>query len=168
MITKKMIESLNEQINKEIYSGYLYLSMGAYAASIGLNGAANWFSAQVGEELIHAKKIYDYVNKQGARVMLKAIDEPIKDFSSAKDLFEKTLEHEKKVTKLIANLVEFAKEQKDKEVESFLQWFVKEQVEEEESAAEILEKFNLAGEDKNELLKIDNQLAARVFAWPEN
>ena len=158
---KEMVESINEQINKEIYSGYLYLSMAAYAESTGLKGVSNWFINQMQEELVHAKKFYDYINEQSERVILKAIDGPSKDFSGAKDLFEKTLKHEKKVTERIHKLVEEAKKKKDITTERFLEWFVKEQVEEEESASKILNKFNIAGENKNEILKIDSELSTR-------
>lgn len=163
MINKKMTDSINEQINKEIYSGYLYLSMAAYSASIGLNGVANWFRAQLQEEMAHAQKFYDYVIQQGGRVVLKAIDEPPKDFKDARDLFQKTLEHEQMVTKRINNLVTLAKKENDHATETMLQWFVTEQVEEEANPTEILQKLDLIGKDGNGLLMIDSQLATRVF-----
>jgi len=161
MLSKKMLEGLNEQINKEIYSAYFYLGMSAYAASLGSNGVANWFYIQWKEELVHTKKMFDYVHKQGERVSLKAIDEPPQDFSSVRDLFAKTLAHEKKVTGLINNLVDLARKENDKETEDFLQWFVKEQVEEEATPAGILDKLNQAGKDKKALTEIDNELAGR-------
>lgn len=161
MLSKKMLESLNEQINKEIYSAYFYLGMSAYAASTGLNGFANWFYTQWKEELGHAKRIFDYVHRQGARVTLKAIDAPPQDFSSGADLFEKTLAHEKKVTGLIHNLVNLAKEESDLATEDFLQWFVKEQVEEEATPAGILKKIKNAGSEEKGLSEVDVQLAAR-------
>jgi len=167
MISKKMIESLNQQINREIYSAYLYLSMAAYASSVGLNGFANWFNVQVKEELTHAEKFYNYVNQQGGRVKLKTIEQPPGDFSSAVDLFQKTLAHEKKVTKMIGDLVNLAKKEKDHATETFLQWFVTEQVEEEANAIENLQKLNLVGKDGNGLLMIDSQLATRVFVAPQ-
>jgi len=167
MLSKKMIESLNEQINKELYSAYLYMSMASYASSIGLNGFANWFLVQVKEELSHAEKFYAYVIKQAGRVIAKAIDEPPSDFSSALDLFKKTLEHEQKVTKRIHNLVSHARKEEDHSTDAFLQWFVTEQVEEESNASELLQKLNLIGKDVNGLLTIDNQLATRVFVPPQ-
>jgi ferritin len=167
MISNKMIESVNEQINKEIYSAYFYLGMASYALTLGLNGVANWFNVQVQEELAHARKLYGYVNEQGGRVMLKAIDEPPQDFSSVLDLFEKTLAHEKKVTGLINNLVSQAKSESDHATEIFLQWFVSEQVEEESNATELVQKFKLVGNDGNGLLMIDKDLAARVFIPPQ-
>lgn len=163
MISRTMLESLSEQMNKEVWSGYFYLSMATYTDSIGLHGIANWFVMQMKEELMHAQKFYDYINEQGQRVILKAIDEPPKDFSSAKELFEKTLAHEKKVTGLIHKLVEQAKKENDKDTEKFLEWFVKEQAEEEATPAKILKKVEAAGEDRAKILELDKELNARTF-----
>src|SRR3989338_1925877 len=167
MISKKMEASLNEQLNKELYSAYLYLSMAGYSYFCGLNGFANWFNVQLQEELMHAKKFYDYIHQQASKIVLKSIDEPPKDFLGSSDLFEKTLEHEKKVTKRINDLVDLARKDGDHATEAFLQWFITEQVEEESSAAEILQKLNLIGKDGAGLLTIDSQLAARVFVPPQ-
>lgn len=161
MLSRKILESLNEQINKEIYSAYFYLGMSAYAMSIGLKGFANWFHVQWKEELDHAKKIFDYVHQQGQRVTLKAIDQPPQDFSSGPDLFERTLTHEKNVTKLIDNLVKLAQAENDQATYDFLQWFVKEQQEEMATPAEILKKIHEVGEDKKGLLETDRELAIR-------
>jgi ferritin len=161
MLSKKMLEALEEQINKEIYSGYFYLGMSAYAAFNGLPGVANWFYGQWKEELEHAKKMFDYAHKAGNRVTLKAIDVPPQDFSSAADLFEKTLNHEKKVTGLINNLVDVAKKENDKATEDFLQWFVKEQKEEEATPATILKRIQAAGSDASKFSEVDQQLARR-------
>jgi len=167
MLSEKMIKSLNGQINKELYSAYLYLSMAAHSTSIGLNGFANWFNVQVKEELTHAEKFYNYVNQQSGKVVLEAIDEPDKDFSSPADLFKRTLEHEQKVTKMINNLVDLAKKQNDHATETFLQWFVTEQIEEEANATENVQKLKLVGKDGNGLLMVDSQLATRVFVPPQ-
>ena len=161
MISDKMVKSLNHQINREIYSAYFYMGMAAYAASVDMNGTANWFTAQVKEELVHAQKMYDYVNRQGARVALEAIEEPPQDFSSVTDLFAKTLTHEKNVSAMINDLVTLAASEKDAETEEFLQWFVKEQVEEEATPAGILDK--LKGKDEAEIKDVDNELAKRVY-----
>ena len=166
MINKKMTDSINEQINKEIYSGYLYLSMAAYSASIGLNGVANWFRAQLQEEMAHAQKFYDYVIQQGGRVVLKAIDEPPKDFKDARDLFQKTLEHEQMVTKRINNLVTHAKKENDHATETMLQWFVTEQVEEESTADEIIQKMKLMKDAPGGLFMLDQELTKRMFVSP--
>ncbi len=161
MISEKIAESINHQINREIYSAYFYLGMAAYADSANLKGVAHWFKSQVKEELFHAEKMYDYVNQQGRRVNLEAIEQPPQDFSSAADLFEKTLAHEKKVTQMIHGLVELAKAENDTQTQDFLQWFVKEQVEEEATPAGILKNMNLKGQDGKGVSEINEQLAKR-------
>lgn len=166
MLSNKMIKAINSQINREIYSAYLYLGMASYSVSEGLNGVANWFNIQVQEELSHAQKMYDYVNQQGGRVILLDIEQPPQDFSSAKDMFEKTLAHEQIVTGLINKLVDLAKEEKDHATEIFLQWFVTEQVEEEANATEIIQKISLMGSDGNGLYMIDSELGKRVYTPP--
>lgn len=167
MLSKKMIDAINEQINWEIFSGYLYLGMSSYASSEGYMGIANWFSIQVKEELSHAQLMYDYVNQQGGRVMLKEIKKPEQKFKSAKELFELTLEHEKIVTGRINDLLDLARKEKDHASEIFLQWFVTEQVEEEANATDILSKFKIMGTDGSGLYLIDAELAKRVFNPPQ-
>ena len=166
MLSKKMVKSINRQINREMYSAYLYLGMASYASSEGLNGVVNWFNVQVQEELSHAQKMYNYLNQQSERVMLEAIEEPPQDFKSITDLFKKTLEHEKIVTGLINNLVDIARVQKDHASEIFLQWFVTEQVEEESNATDILQKLKLMGSDGNGLFMLDSELGKRVYTPP--
>ncbi|MCQ9206695.1 MAG: ferritin [Omnitrophica bacterium] len=161
MLSEKMAKSLNEQHNREIYSGYFYLGMSAYAASSGLSGFAHWFFQQWKEELIHAKKFMDYIIKRKNRLVLLPIEEPPQDFSSGEDLFNRTLNHERNVSKLIAGLVEMAKDENDRETCEFLQWFVKEQVEEETTPAGILKKIRAEGKDEKALSAIDCQLAGR-------
>ena len=158
MISDKMIKALNHQANRELYSAYLYVGMASYATDKGLKGTANWFTAQMKEELTHAQKIYAYVNQQGSKVTLEPIEEPPQDFSSVTDLFKKTLGHEKKVTGMINDLVALAVEEKDAETEKFLQWFVKEQVEEEATPAGILKEIEGEGETE-----VDSKLAKRIF-----
>jgi len=167
MIGKKMIDEINSQINRELYSPYFYLGMSSYAAEQGLKGVASWFYVQVQEELFHAQKMYDYVNQQGARAMLDTIEKPPQVFKSIKELFEKTLSHEKQVTSYINELVDLARSEKDHATEIFLQWFVSEQVEEEASAMDILQKFNLMGDDKQGLFMIDSELGLRTFTPPQ-
>jgi ferritin len=166
MLSEKMLKSINHQINREHYSAYLYLSMASYATAEGLNGFANWFTVQMKEEIFHAEKMYNYVNQQGGRVLLEAVEQPPSDFSSMLDLFEKTLEHEKGVTTMINNLVKLAREEDDYATESFLQWYVTEQVEEEASPSEIIQKLKFIGKDGRGLLMIDKDLATRVFTVP--
>jgi len=163
MLSEKMVDALNRQINNEIYSAYLYMSMSAYSAYIGLKGFSNWFMVQYREEMVHAMKIYDYINEQGAQVKLMAIKEPPASFSSPLDMFEKTLEHEKFITESINELVDLAASEKDHATEIFLHWFVTEQVEEEANDMEIITKLKLIGEQGSGLFMIDKELAARVF-----
>ena len=166
MLSEKMRDALNTQINREIYSAYLYLSMSAYSTSIGLKGFANWFMVQYNEEMSHAMKLYDYVNNQGGQIKLMAIDEPPTAFESVLDMFEKTLTHEKKVTAYINELVDIAIEEHDHATGIFLQWFVTEQIEEEGNDNDIIARLKLIGEDGNGLLMLDKELAARVFTPP--
>jgi ferritin len=161
-LNEKMQEALNEQINKEMYSSYLYLSMSAYSSSIGLKGFAHWFEVQVEEENIHAMKLFDYINDQGGRVKLKEIKEPPMEFGTPMDMFQQTLKHEKFITGSIHDLVELANKEKDETTASFLEWYVKEQVEEEENDNEIIAKLEDAAENKNALLVLDTELAKRL------
>ena len=163
MLSERMTEALNKQINNEIYSAYLYLSMSAYSTFIGLKGFANWFIVQYQEEMVHAMKIYDYINDQGGQVKLMAVAQPPTKFGSPLGMFEKTLEHEKFVTKCINDLVDLAIEEKDHASNIFLQWFVTEQIEEEANDNEIISKLKLVGKEGNGLFMIDKELAARVF-----
>jgi len=166
MLSKKMEEALNGQLNKEIYSAYLYLSMSAHSTHIGLAGFANWFMVQYNEEMEHAMKIYNYINDQGGKVKLKAIDEPPSTFKDAMDMFQKTLKQEQFITKSIHDLMDLAIKEKDHATQIFLQWFVTEQIEEEGNDNEIIAKLELAGKEGNGLFMIDKELAARVYTPP--
>jgi ferritin len=166
MISKKMEAALNEQLNKEIYSAYLYMSMSAYSTHIGLKGFANWFMVQYQEEMMHAMKFYDYINDQGGRVMLMAIDAPPTEFESPLDMFEKTLKHEQIVTKRINNLADLAIKEKDHATSIFLQWFITEQIEEEANDNDVIAKLKLVGKKGDALLMLDKELSARVFTPP--
>lgn len=163
MISKKVEETLNQQINKEIYSAYLYQSMSAHTEFLGLKGFANWFAIQVQEELSHAQKIYDYVNDQGGKVTLMAIEQPPSEFESPLDMFEKTLAHEQFITKSINELVDLALKENDHATQIFLQWFVTEQIEEESNDNDIISKLKFIGKDGNGLLMLDKELGARIF-----
>ncbi|BAI80305.1 ferritin [Deferribacter desulfuricans SSM1] len=166
MISKKMAEALNEQLNKELFSAYLYLSMSAYSEHIGLKGFANWFYVQYQEEMTHAMKFYKYILDQGEQVKLKAIEQPDQEFESPLDMFEKTLEHEKFITKSINDLVDLAIQEKDYATHTFLQWFVTEQVEEEASVNEILDQLKLVQNSGNGLFMVDKELGSRTFQPP--
>jgi ferritin len=161
MLSKKMQDAINEQIKNELYSGYLYLAMAAYAEDQNLPGFAHWMKAQCQEEVEHATKFFDYIAERGGRVELKAIDEPPLEFDSPTALFEMTLEHEKKVTALINNLYELALEEKDYPSQVLLQWYIEEQVEEEANASEILETLKMAGDKGHALVMMDRALARR-------
>jgi len=166
MLSKKMTDALNVQLNKEIYSAYLYMSMSAYSSYSGLKGFANWFMVQYQEEMAHAMKIYDYIDSQGQQVKLMAINQPPTEFESSLDMFEKTLEHEQFVTKSINDLVDIAISEKDHATNIFLQWFVTEQIEEEGNDNDIISRLRIVGEDGNGLLMVDKELSARVFTPP--
>ncbi|HIQ02344.1 MAG TPA: ferritin [Anaerolineales bacterium] len=152
---------MNEQVKHELYSAYLYLSMSAYCESVNLPGFAHWLRVQVQEEMQHGMKFYDFINERGGRVVLQAIDRPPTAFESPLDIFEKTLEHERKVTDLIHGLYALAVEEKDYASQVFLQWFVTEQVEEENSATQILETLRRIGDQGHALLVLDRELARR-------
>ena len=166
MINKKMQDALNEQVNAEFYSAYLYLSMAAYFESTSLPGFATWMRVQTQEELLHGMKIYDYVNERGGRVTLKSIGEPQTEWESPLAAFEAAYGHEQKVTGLINGLVNLAVEEKDIAANTFLQWFVDEQVEEEESAETVVNKLKLAVDASDGMNMLDNEMGQRVFTPP--
>jgi len=166
VIGKKMQEALNEQINAELYSAYLYLSMVAYLESVNLPGFANWMRVQTQEELTHAMKIYDYVNDRGGKVSLKSIAQPPAEWDSPLAAFQAAYKHEQKVTGLINDLVNLAIEEKDHAANMFLQWFVNEQVEEEKSAETIVQKLKLIADTPGGMYMLDNEMGQRVFMPP--
>lgn len=166
MIGKKMQDALNEQVNAEFYSAYLYLSMAAYFESTNLPGFATWMRVQTQEELIHTMKIYDYVNERGGRVTLKSIAEPPSEWKSPLAAFEAAYQHEQKVTGLINGLVNLAIEEKDIAANTFLQWFVDEQVEEEESAETVVNKLKQAVDASDGMNMLDKEMGQRVFTPP--
>jgi ferritin len=161
MLSQSIQNALNRQLNAELYSSYLYMSMNAYFKSINLDGFANWMFYQAREELTHAIKFYDFINSRGGRVKLMQIEAPASDWDSPLAVFEATLEHEQKVTGLINDLVELALAERDHATNIFLQWFVTEQVEEEENVGGVLEKLKLMGEARGGLFMIDRELAKR-------
>jgi ferritin len=165
MIGKKMESALNEQVNREFYSAYLYMSMSAFSERIGLKGFANWFMVQYHEEMLHAMKLYEYISRQGGKVKLMSLQEPPSDFESPLDLFEKTLAHERFITKSINDLVDLAVAERDHASQIFLQWYVTEQIEEEENDNDIIAKLKLVGtgtENNNGLFLLDKELGART------
>ena len=161
MLSKKLQDALNEQINAELFSAYLYLSMSAYFESVKRPGMAHWMRVQVGEEQVHAMKLFAHVVERGGRVTLKAIDTPQAEWASPLAAFEGAYAHEQKVTGLINDLVKLAREEKDAAADAFLQWFVKEQVEEEETADEIVQKLKTIKDAPDDLRKLDGELGQR-------
>ena len=161
MISKKMEKALNDQINAELCSAYLYLSMSAYFEAENLPGFANWMRIQWQEEVMHALKIYDYVNDRGGRVTLKSIDGPPTKWKSPLDVFQATYKHEQVVTGRINGLVTQAVVEKDHAANAFLQWFVTEQVEEEKSADEIVQKLKRISDVPGVVFMLDKELGQR-------
>ncbi len=166
MLDEKMEKAFNEQINAELYSEYLYLSMKAYFETLNLKGFVNWMDVQVQEEHAHAMGMFDYVNSRGGRVKLMAIDAPETDWESPLAVFEHILTHEELVTSLINKLADVADEVKDRAALGFLNWYIKEQVEEEDNVGNVLATLKLIGNDKNALFALDKELATRTFVAP--
>ncbi len=166
MISEKIQAKLNEQIQKEFYSAYLYLSFEAYFSSLNLNGFAHWFRVQAQEERDHALLFFDYVNRVGGRVVLGQIDAPKPDFSSIEEVLKLSLEHEQFVTKSIYSIVDVALEERDHKTNAFLQWFITEQVEEENNSDSNIKKYLMVKDDGRGVLMLDAELAARVYSPP--
>jgi ferritin len=166
MISKKMQDALNEQINKEFYSAYMYLAMSAYCNNLGFQGFAHWMRMQFEEESLHVTKMYDYILGQGGTIQLKAIEQPPEEYGSPLEVFEETLRHEQYVTGLIHKLMDLAVEEHDYATQTFLQWFVTEQVEEEATVNDIVAPLRMVGNDKGGLMMIDQQLKARGTPTP--
>ena len=166
MLSEKLQDALNGQLNAELYSSYLYLSMSAHFQSINLGGFANWMRVQAQEELVHVMKFYDYVNERGGRVTLGPVEGPPTEWKSPLAAFEHAYEHERKVTGLINDLVDMAAEERDHATGGFLQWFVTEQVEEEATADAVVQKLKLVGDAGSGLFMLDQELGLRVFIPP--
>jgi ferritin len=166
MLSKKMVDAINNQINKEMYSAYLYMAMSAKADEDGYKGAAIWFMVQYHEEMVHAMKFFEYVADQGGSVKLAAIAEPPRNFTSLLDMFEKTLEHEKFVTRSINDLIELAIADKDHASQAFLDWYVTEQVEEEKNDNDIIQTLRMIGDNKSALFLYDKDIGARMVTVP--
>lgn len=163
MISDSMQKALNDQINAEMFSAYLYLAMEACFQSLGLAGFANWMRVQAQEEMVHAMKIYDFINTRNGRVELLEIAKPPFEWDSPLEAFEAAYLHETAVTKRINNLVDQAIQENDHASNNFLQWFVAEQVEEEQSASEVVDQLKLLGDSKDGLFQLDKDLGGRKF-----
>lgn len=166
MLNNKIQDALNEQINAEFWSAYLYLSMAQHFEAEGMPGVANWFKIQFQEEQAHATIFMNYINQRGGRVVLKAIDAVPTSWASPLDAFKATLEHEQKVTALINNLYSLAEAENDYATRDRLTWFVSEQVEEEDNCRTLIDKFSLIGDNGMGLYMLDQELGARTYTAP--
>lgn len=166
MLSNKIQDALNEQINAELWSAYLYLSMGMHFEAEGRTGIANWFRIQFQEEQAHATIFMNYINQRGGRVILKAIDAVPTSWESPMDAFKATLEHEQKVTALINNLYTLAVEEQDYASRDRLNWFITEQVEEEDNCRTLIDKLRLIGDNGMGLYMLNTELAGRVYSAP--
>ncbi len=166
MIKEELLKAMNDQLNAELYSSYLYLSMEAYFESEGLKGFANWMHVQVQEEMMHAAKFFDYINERGGRVVLESIDKPPVEWDGPVAVFEHTLKHEQMVTERINKLVDLATDLNDHAAVNFLQWFVAEQVEEESSVGDILRQVRMVDGNPAGLFMLDKEMATRTFTMP--
>lgn len=161
MIKPKILNILNKQINEEIYSSYLYLSMSSYFSSLNLDGFAKWMRMQSQEENAHGMKIYDYILQRDGKVVLTKIETPKATWKSPLEVFQETLKHEQHISACIHNIVNLAIQEKDHATTQFFQWFVGEQVEEEANAASILDKVNMVGDNKGGLYMLDREMGQR-------
>jgi ferritin len=166
MLTQKVEKAFNEQVNAEMYSSYLYLSMSAHFASRSLNGFAHWMRMQADEESMHAMKFFDFILDRGGKPTLKAIEAPPADFGTPSEAFTTVLEHERKVTALIHGLVDVTAKEGDHASAPFLQWFVSEQIEEEKNAQEIVDQLKLVSDQPASLFMLDQMLGQRVAPAP--
>lgn len=167
MVSKEMIQALNKQLQKEMYSAYLYLGMSAWCSEQSFNGSANWFMMQYDEEMMHAMKVYKYLLDQGAKVELSMIKASSTTYETLLNCFEHSLGHERAMTKAFNKLCDFALKEKDHASYTFFQWFVNEQIEEEATVSEVISQLKLVG-DGNGLFMIDAQLAKRVATPMDN
>lgn len=166
MLAKKVVELLNDQVNKELYSAYLYLDMANFYKDKSLDGFYNWYKIQAQEERDHAMLFMEYLQQNGEAVILEAIAKPDKEFKEFIDPLKAGAEHERYVTQLIHTIYDEAYQNKDFRTMQFLDWFVKEQAEEEDNADNLVSKFELFGSDAKGLYMLDSELAGRVYSAP--
>lgn len=166
MISKKMSDSLNTHMNLELYSAHIYLVMSSCANDMGLKGAANWLFVQYREEMAHFMKFYTYLTDQGVVISMPASKAVPNKYKSLLDLMQKTLAHEQLITSCINNLSEQAVQEKDHATQIFLQWFVTEQIEEENNDRDLIAKLKLVGDNGHGILMIDGEMGQRVFVLP--
>lgn len=166
MISDNLCQALNKQINAELYSSYLYLSMSAWFETKSLAGFANWMRVQAEEENFHAMKMFNYVHERGGKVVLDAIEKPDSEWQNPLAVIAAVLKHEEMVTGLINDLVDVSMGVRDHAGTYFLQWYVEEQVEEEANVGTLLERMKMVAEDSAALFAMDMELAKRVFTPP--
>ncbi len=166
MLNEKLENAFNDQINAEFYSEYFYLSMFAYFERMNLQGFKNWMNVQMQEEHAHAMGLFNYVHERGGKVVLKPIEQPKTDWNSPLEVFEDILKHEQLVTSKINALTDVADEVKDRAAVSFLDWYIKEQVEEEANVSNVLKTLKLICDDKQCIYMLDKELATRTFVAP--
>jgi ferritin len=161
LLDKTVQDAMNDQIKNELYSAYQYLAMSAYCESMNLPGFAHWMRVQFQEEMEHALKFYDFIQARRGRVLLQAVEQPVNDFHSPLEAFEQALEHEQKVTSQINDLYELAVSENDYASQTFLQWFVTEQVEEEKNVGDVVETLKMVGDQSEALFLLDRELSKR-------
>lgn len=168
MINPKIEAALNKQLNEEFYSSYLYLSMSAFFERLNLAGFANWMKVQSQEEYSHAMKFYTYLMQKGGTAVLEQINKPVATWDSTLAVFEATYKHEQHISECVNSLVDLALEVRDHATNSFLAWFVNEQVEEEANVTKLIEELKMVGDNKTGLFMMDRELAQRVFVDTTN
>ena len=161
MLSTKIQKALNDQINAEFVAAYIYLSMSAYFTSVNLNGFASWMLAQAQEEMGHAMRIYNFVNDREGKIQLKQVAAPPATWKTPLDAFQAAYAHEQKVTGMIYDIVDLSLKERDHATNSYMQWFVNEQVEEEATASDVVNKLKLVGDDANGLFLLDRDLGTR-------
>jgi ferritin len=161
-MNERVLDAFNDQINEELYSSYVYLAMAAHFEAMNLEGFTNWMKLQAQEELAHAMRLFDHINRRGGRVVLKAIGEPPLEFGAPVEVFEKALAHEQHITGCINKLYKIALEEHDYAAQMELQWFIDEQVEEEENTGRVVDQLKMAGNDQTALLMLDRELGQRA------
>ena len=159
---QQVLDGINAQIKNELYSGYLYLAMSAHFEAENLEGFAHWMRLQAQEELAHAMRLFDHVARMGGRVVLKAIDQPPSEFGSPLSIFQQALQHEREVTRQVYELYELAQREREHATELELQWFINEQVEEEDNASTAVDQLDLAGDNRAALLMLDREFGERM------
>ena len=166
MLSERMNEALNYQANRELYSSYLYLSMSYYFQSAGFKGFSSWMRVQAGEELVHTMKLLDYLAASGGKAKMLAVEAPQESWESTQQAFQHVWDHERAVTRMIHDLVAVAESESDTSTRKFLQWYVDEQVEEEESSDGVLKKVLAAGSNPEALRAADEEIGRRGFKFP--